>query len=398
MPLALRRPEAKIARAPAGEVELENGRAAFLDVHALLADIAARADGHEQLRPVGAGQQGPCPMMANGQIQELGALVGDACVAGLVGKRAPRCPCWRRRAGRPPAPFRTADASPSRNTNCSSATPSRLVSRSSEIRLAFSTIEPDRRCTMFWTIVRGHQDFAGSLAASATSTSPLGSTCSHRGCFRPCANATTCRPAAALGVCPFFHGSFATDQLMVGSQLSCGAGSLGCSPYPGGSCWACAARKASQRKALWKLQAQVAHCIGRSPFRRSNAAGERDVPAMNSVSGTNSMAARCRPGRSAPGAAPRLAVMRDHGQNENSRQLERFKADTTPGWRRWSARSPWLRPGRSSWRSYQSRAALRAHGRAYRLDERRGAPRSRWGSAAYRCAHVPRHRLECFGS
>ena len=29
---------------------------------------------------------------------------------------------------------------------------------------------------------------------------------------------------------PFGQGSFATDQLMVGSQLSCGAGSFGCSP------------------------------------------------------------------------------------------------------------------------------------------------------------------------
>src|SRR5688572_22791795 len=83
-------------------------------------------------------------------------------------------------------------------------------------------------------MARGDHDDSGSVAASATSTSPLGSTCSQRGCLRPCANACTANPWAALGVAPFGHGSFATDHLTVGSQLSFGSARRGWGPYPGG--------------------------------------------------------------------------------------------------------------------------------------------------------------------
>src|SRR5882724_3980642 len=45
----------------------------------------------------------------------------------------------------------------------------------------------------------------GRNSASATVTSPLGSTLIQRGCFRPVANALTLRPGAATGVCPSVH-------------------------------------------------------------------------------------------------------------------------------------------------------------------------------------------------
>ena len=127
---------------------------------------------------------------------------------------------------------------PSRSTKCSSAAPSPSLSRKSEMRLAFSTIAPDRRCTMFWMMARGDQEGAGSVAASATSTSPLGKTCNQRGCLSPRAKAPTSREAAALGAWPSRQGSLATDQLTVGNQLCFGGGIAGCSPYPVGTCCA----------------------------------------------------------------------------------------------------------------------------------------------------------------
>src|SRR5262245_6801217 len=108
------------------------------------------------------------------------------------------------------------------------------------MRFAFSTMAPERRCTMFSTMARGDQEATGSVAASATRTSPLGKTCSQRGCFSPLAKAATWSEAAALGVWPICQGSLATDQLTVGSQLRLAAGRLGCSPYPGGNCCAVA--------------------------------------------------------------------------------------------------------------------------------------------------------------
>ena len=42
----------------------------------------------------------------------------------------------------------------------------------------------------------------GTLSASATSTSPLGSTWIQRGCLRPAAKALTLSPGAATGVWP----------------------------------------------------------------------------------------------------------------------------------------------------------------------------------------------------
>ena len=183
---------------PAGEIELEDGGAALLDVHALLADVAARADRHVKLGAVGAGQQCARPMVADRQVEELRALVGDAGLRRPCRGSAPRCRCWRHRAGRRPAPCRRAGAGLRGRRTVSSATPSPLASRSSEMRLAFSAIEPERRCTQVCAIARGDQELPGSLAASATSTSPLGSTCSQRGCLRFLAKACTARPVGCL--------------------------------------------------------------------------------------------------------------------------------------------------------------------------------------------------------
>ena len=187
----------------------------------------------------------------------------------------------------------------------------------------------------------------------------------------------TCRPAAALGVCPFFQGSFATDQLMVGSQLSCGAGSLGCSPYPGGSCWACADEESIADKSTMTAPSPVAHCIGKLRFERSERIRRRDVPAMNSVSGTNAMGARCRPGRSPPGAGPRFAA--SSGSRAGRAEMKAaatldVSADTRRARR--TGRRVCRRNGRCSHPGVRAiGAALRTHGCAYRLDECRGTPR-----------------------
>src|SRR5262245_52181204 len=97
------------------------------------------------------------------------------------------------------------------------------------MRLAFSTIAPAHRCTQFAARERNDQDLSGSVDASATSTSPFGSTYSQRGCFSSRAKATTFRPAAALGILSAGQGR-TEAHLMVGSQpgldglATCGEG------------------------------------------------------------------------------------------------------------------------------------------------------------------------------
>ena len=98
------------------------------------------------------------------------------------------------------------------------------------MRLAFSTIEPDRRCTQFCTIVRGDHRVAGSLAASATSTSPLGSTMQPARMLEALGEGSNLQPGAGFGVAPSGHGSFATDHLMVGIALSFASGRRGSGP------------------------------------------------------------------------------------------------------------------------------------------------------------------------
>jgi hypothetical protein len=126
-----------------------------------------------------------------------------------------------------------------------------------------------------------------------SSTSPLGSTCSQRGCLRPCAKGTTRSPLAGLGAWPFIQGSFATDQLMVGSQLSRGGGSLGFSPYPGGSGSELAGEVSIADKSTIAAPAQLTRCMKPSVWQWER--GRRnDVPIKNSASGTNPVSGRWR--------------------------------------------------------------------------------------------------------
>src|SRR3989442_9000313 len=73
----------------------------------------------------------------------------------------------------------------------------------------------------------------GRKSASATVTSPLGSTWIQRGCLRPVANALTLSPGAAIGICPWAH-PLAVGILSVG-MLPCGfaAGIAGVLPTAG---------------------------------------------------------------------------------------------------------------------------------------------------------------------
>src|SRR4029453_10807109 len=125
-------------------------------------------------------------------------------------------------------------------------------------------------------MARGDQEGAGSVAASATSTSPLGKTCNQRGCLSPRAKAPTSREAAALGAWPSRQGSLATDQLTVGSQLCFGGGIVGCSPYPAGNCCAftCMAKLAANTPST--APDTVTHDIAQPSIR----AGTRSLGAM----------------------------------------------------------------------------------------------------------------------
>src|SRR5215208_7258731 len=68
------------------------------------------------------------------------------------------------------------------------------------IRLADLPSEPDAR--RLANTSGGRSPAMFSVFASATRTSPLGSTYSHRGLSRPSANAVTTKPAGAIGVFP----------------------------------------------------------------------------------------------------------------------------------------------------------------------------------------------------
>src|SRR5688572_14807909 len=65
--------------------------------------------------------------------------------------------------------------------------------------------------------------------ASATSTSPFGSTYTQRGCCRPVANAATRVPAAAFGVTPVGQ-PFAGAIFTVGMSVLLGSGRVGLGP------------------------------------------------------------------------------------------------------------------------------------------------------------------------
>ena len=85
-----------------------------------------------------------------------------------------------------------------------SATPSPSWSRNREMRLALGTSAP----AWLWNRsmkkprMQNPSSGLGGALLSATSTSPLGSTCSQRGWSSPPANSLTAKPWAAVGIVP----------------------------------------------------------------------------------------------------------------------------------------------------------------------------------------------------
>src|SRR5450432_902462 len=125
------------------------------------------------------------------------------------------------------------ELNPARNTECKSATPSPSVSRSKVIRFAEGTAAP-----AFLYPRLTNQPFKplassglGGALVSATSTSPFGSTKSHRGWSSPEANAATRVPGAAIGLPPTGQ-PFAAATLTVGISDWLGAGNVGVGPNP----------------------------------------------------------------------------------------------------------------------------------------------------------------------
>ena len=127
---------------------------------------------------------------------------------------------------------------PCKKTDRVSATPSPLASRSSVMRLALGTPAPAFFITTPMTqrlMLKGRSS-GGGLLLSATSTSPLGSTCTQRGWSRSRASAVTAKPAMGLGVSPSGQ-AFAGAILTVGIRPLLGCGRVGVAPMPaaGGS-------------------------------------------------------------------------------------------------------------------------------------------------------------------
>src|SRR5215204_1420736 len=71
----------------------------------------------------------------------------------------------------------------------------------------------------------------GGALVSATRTSPFGSTCSHRGWFKPRAKATTDAPPAGSGAASGGH-PFAVTTLTTGINEPFGGGRTGLAPVP----------------------------------------------------------------------------------------------------------------------------------------------------------------------
>jgi hypothetical protein len=122
---------------------------------------------------------------------------------------------------------------PSRNTERVSATPSPSASRSRVMRLALGTAAPAFFMMAF--IARPLRPFMssgrGGAFVSATSTSPLGSTYTQRGCSRPRAKAVTRVPGPALGCAPAGQ-PLAGAMSTVGIREGLGGGSCGSGPIP----------------------------------------------------------------------------------------------------------------------------------------------------------------------
>src|SRR5205814_7500892 len=114
-----------------------------------------------------------------------------------------------------------------------SATLSPSASRSKVMRFALGAAPP----AFFWNFLKKYPRIpllssgrAGALV-SATSTSPLGSTYTQRGCSSPCAKATTDVPSAAMGF-PAGGQPLAATTLTRGMRDLLGGGNEGWAPWP----------------------------------------------------------------------------------------------------------------------------------------------------------------------
>ena len=154
MPLALRRPEAKGRERP---LAISSSRivARPSSIAKPFSPILLPAPTSHTARPVPARQQRARPVVADREV-ECSVPLSLMRDRGCDRESAGRCRCWRRRARRRSAPCRTVVAAFQEREVFLGGTVAVLVAKS-EMRLAFFTIAPDRRCTMFWMMARGNR-------------------------------------------------------------------------------------------------------------------------------------------------------------------------------------------------------------------------------------------------
>ena len=241
----MRRPPAKMRLVPRGQIELVDRGAAFLDLHAVLGDVAERADAGIELLAVRARQQAPRPMPAGLERDELASLGGDAVRARdirkgdhAVGVADIEGVADQRHAERLAQPFHENPASFGDAVAVGVAQQRDAVGADAERRGA-----PHRR--LHRIVEHAPAAVRRSAFDSAMSTSPLGSTLIQRGWSRPVANALTLSPGAAVGFCPSLQ-PWAVGILSVG-MAPCGfaSGIAGALPQAGAGAAPCIRRHSS---------------------------------------------------------------------------------------------------------------------------------------------------------
>ena len=165
----------------AREVDFVDRGAAFLDRHALLGDIGERADAGIELLLVGARQQAARPVAGRLEVDQLRPGAGDAAWRRPRRGRRPRRRCCRHRRCRRPAPCRRLVLTLEEDLALS-ATPSPSASRSRVMRFGADAHRGGAPHRADHGVVEDRLAAPASNIASATSTSPLGSTSIQRGC------------------------------------------------------------------------------------------------------------------------------------------------------------------------------------------------------------------------
>ena len=189
-------------RRAVGRVDLQDRRAARLGVDAVLAVIAVRADRDEKRPAVRAGDESLGPVvvdLAGGQCGHLGARVGNLRLAGAVGKAKQGIGVGDVEVV---ADQRHAEGRRQPGQEDGSGLGDAVAIGVAQQQRCDRGLAPRRRrCPGSASSRRRGEIWAGLAARSisATSTSPSGSTSSHRGWSRPRAKAVTRRPAAGVG-------------------------------------------------------------------------------------------------------------------------------------------------------------------------------------------------------